>query len=170
MKNNLTIIIYLLTFLILSLVLKLFNVINISISELFGYTLIFFGINLVYTSLGKSRRGTLFSGTFIFLLGMLLFIINNFSFLNTNELIFPSLLFILGICFLMLFFDDMTGRKQLIISITLIITGTFVTIFAGTLTLSSFFSNIPVIISKYWIAGLIIIGMILLINRDLNRK
>jgi hypothetical protein len=169
-KNNQSITIYLLTFLVLSIILKLFNVITISIAELTGYALIFYGVNLVYNSFGKDSRGILFTGTFLFFGGLMLFLLNNFEFANVNEIVFPALLFILGICFLMLFFDNKSRRNLLVIAVTFLLTGIIVTTIVGVLTLSSFFEGILLMASKYWPVALIVIGIILLIHRDEKRQ
>jgi hypothetical protein len=169
-RNNQPIIIYLLTFLALSFILKFFDVINVTITELTAYAMIFYGINLVYTSFGKNRRGVLFGGAFLFLLGLVIFLINNFDFANTNEIIFPSLLFIMGICFFMLFFDDTSKKNPLYISLTFILTGIIVTVIAGTLSFSSFSEMVIIILSRYWPVIIIVIGVILLIHRYEKKK
>lgn len=154
------------TFLALSFILKFLNVINVSFAELTGYALIFYGINLVYISFSKSRRVVLFSGTLLFLIGLILFLVNNFEFSDANEIIFPSILFIFGICFLMLFLDDTSKKNSLIISLTFMFTGSLVTTIVGEITISSFFNTVIIIVSSYWPVALIVIGIILLIHRD----
>ena len=165
MVKNQSIIVYLLTFLILSVSLRLMGVIEIGNTELLGYVLIFYGISQTYLSLGKNRKGYLFTGTFLFLTGIFLFIISNFEFGNTRELIFPSLLFITGICCLMLFIDN--GKKNyLIISVTLILTGLIVTLFVGSPSFSVFFQALVDITLKYWLVVLIVLGIILILYRE----
>ena len=109
--NNQPVLLYLLIFLALATALKLVGVIDVQSIELIGYAMLFYGINLVYTTFGKRERGVLFAGTSLFLIGLLIFFTNHFEFLNEREIIFPSVLFIAGISFLMLFFDD-TSRKN----------------------------------------------------------
>jgi hypothetical protein len=166
MRNNQSIIIYLLTFLLISFILKLFNIINVSFTELAGYALIFYGINLVYSSFGNSKIGVLFTGTFLFLSGLELFLISNFDFARVNEIIFPSLLFILGICFLMLFLNETAKKSYFVISATFLFTGILVTVIVGSITVSSFLNTILIVASKYWPVALIVAGIILIIHRD----
>ena len=168
MKNQ-PIIIYLLTFLALSIFLKLIGVIDIENTELLGYVLIFYGVSQTYLSIGKNQKGYLFAGTFLFLTGIVFFTISNFEFNNTRELIFPSLLFITGVCFLMLFMDDSTKRNYLIVSGTLIFTGLMVTIFAGSPSFSLFFQALINIALKYWLVILIVLGIILILHREGSR-
>jgi hypothetical protein len=166
--KNQSIIVYLLTFLILSVFLRMIGIIEVGNTELLGYILIFYGVSQTYLSIGKNRKGYLFTGTFLFLTGIFLFIISNFEFDNTRELIFPSLLFITGICCLMLFIDD-RKKSYLIISVTLIFTGLMVTVFVGSLSFSVFIQALVNIILKYWLVVLIVLGIILILHKEEKR-
>ena len=137
--NNQPILLYLLIFLALATALKLLGVIDVQSTELLGYAMIFYGINLVYISFGKKERGILFTGTSLFLIGLLLFLTNHFEFLNEREIIFPSILFIAGISFLMIFFDDTSKKNFFLISATLIFAAITVTALLGNLTVALFF-------------------------------
>jgi hypothetical protein len=145
------------------------GIIDIGNTELLGYVLIFYGIGQTYLSIGKNRNGYLFAGTFLFLTGIFLFIVNNFEFNSTKELIFPSLLFITGICFLILFIDNSTKKNFLILSVTLIFTGLMVTIFVGTPSFSAFFRAVLTVALKYWLVILIVLGIILILHREERR-
>ncbi len=169
MKNNQPILIYLLTFLALSIILKLFGIINIESTELIGYALIFYGISLVYNSFGQNRVGILFTGATLFLVGLLLFLLSNFNFNDKKDIIFPSVLFILGINFLMLFFDDPAKKNFLAISATLILSGIITTSFLGTITFQSFLLTIADIAFKYWPVLLVAVLLLVILQRD-NRK
>ena len=142
----------------LSAALKLLGIINVENTELLGYAMIFYGINLVYTSFGKKKRGILFTGTSLFLIGLLFFLINNFEFINEKEIIFPSILFIAGISFLMLYFDDTSKKNFFLISATLIFAATTVTALLGSITVALFLNAIIKITVKYWLVALITIG------------
>jgi len=160
---------YLLIFLALSVALKLLGIINVESTELLGYAMIFYGINLVYTFFGKHRHGILFTGTALFLVGLFLFITNNFEFINERAIIFPSILLIVGISFLMLFFDDTARKNFLLISVTLILSAVTVTVLIGSITVTLFINSITKIIVKYWPVALITIGLIIILHRD-NKK
>jgi hypothetical protein len=157
-------------FLALSIILKLFGVIDVDSIELLGYALIFYGINLVYTSFGKKQAGILFAGSSLFLTGLLLFLISSFEFVSDNEIIFPSILLILGINFLMLFFDDTGNKRYLAISIVSILSALIVTIFLGTITFQSYLSSVVTITLKYWPIIIIAIGLLILLNIENKRK
>jgi hypothetical protein len=167
--NNQPILLYLLIFLALATALKLLGVIDVQSTELLGYAMIFYGINLVYISFGKKERGILFTGTSLFLIGLLLFLTNHFEFLNEREIIFPSILFIAGISFLMIFFDDTSRKNFFLISATLIFAAITVTALLGNLTVGLFFNSIIKITVKYWPVALITIGLIIILHRE-NKK
>jgi hypothetical protein len=165
-NNNQPILIYLLTFLALSIILKLFGVISIESTELIGYALIFYGISLVYSSFGQNRMGVLFTGSSLFLVGFLLYLLSNFNFTDKKDIIFPSVLFILGINFLMLFFNEPIRKNFLAIAATLIFSSIIVTILHGSITFQSFFSTISEIIIKYWPVLLVAVALLIIIHRD----
>lgn len=167
--NNRPILLYLLIFLALATALKLVGVIDVKSTELVGYAMIFYGINLVYSSFGKGERGILFTGTSLFLIGLLIFLTNHFEFLNGKDIIFPSILFIAGISFLMLFFDDTSKKNFFLISATIIFSAIIVTTLLGNITLPLFFNSIIKITIKYWPVALITIGLIIILHRE-NKK
>ena len=166
MVKNQSIIVYLLIFLALSILGKLLGIIDVENTEILAYALMFYGISQVYLFIDKNQKGLLFGSTFLFLTGLVVFITSNFEFSNTTELIFPSLLFITGGSFLMLFIDDTAKKNYLIISGTLIFTGFMVTIFVGSPSFSLFFQSLINIASKYWVVLLLILGIILIVRRD----
>ncbi len=171
MKNYQSVLTYLLLFLSLSVVLKFFGLIHFTGSEIISYALIFYGIIVVYNSLGRNRKYTLFSGTVIFLAGVLLFIINNFLIFWNAAIFVPSALLITGIAFLMLFVDEphkspkgWLSQKFLIIGIALIVPGLLAVIFNGQFNISSFYEAIIKIITYYWPVALIAAGILILIS------
>jgi len=170
LSNNQPVFIYLLIFLALSIVLKLLGVIDVANIELIGYAFIFYGITLVYTSFGKKQTVVLFIGSSVFLVGLVLFLINNFEFTNSKEIIFPAILLIIGINFLMLFLNN-TGRKRfLAISLTSIISAIIVTLLLGSITFQDFFTSIINIGEKYWPIVLIAVGLLALLHKEYKRK
>ena len=165
-KHHQSILIYLLTFLALSIILKLLGIIDFDNYEIWGYGLIFYGISLVYISFGNNQRGRLFIGSIIFLIGLLLFIISKFEFFSVSTLILPSLLLIFSISFLMLFLDNLKERSLILISLAFFIAGTIYTLFNGEISLLSFLNSVKQITLSYWPVILIAAGIILIIQRE----
>ncbi len=163
MKSSQSITIYLLVFLAFSIFLKLFGIIDVEGSEILGYLFIFFGISIVYLFMGKRKSGIVFTGTAVFLVGIVLFLLNNFDFPNPSELIFPSTFFIVGISSFMVFVDDSTHNIFLPISIILLLFGLIFTFIIGSLSFNSFTSSFVKILMKYWPVAIILVGLLFLL-------
>jgi hypothetical protein len=170
LNNNQPILIYLLIFLALAIVLKLFGIIDVENTELIGYAMIFYGINLVYLSFGGKQQGLLFTGTVFFLVGLLLFLINNFEFINNREIIFPSMLFILGTGFLMLFLNNTSKKNFLLISLTFILSALIVTTLLGSITANLFINSIAKIAVKYWLVALVAMVLLIILHRERKKS
>jgi hypothetical protein len=149
--------------------LKLAGIINIRNSELIGYVFIFLGLSYVFISFGQNRQGLLFASTVIFLAGMILFITGNFEIVQPSRLIFPAILLIIGIGFLMVYIDGAMRPPILVFSLVFIIAGIIVTGYRGNFSLHSFFSSITAMAEKCWPVLLIFAGVFLLFrNGDQN--
>jgi hypothetical protein len=170
LKSYQPLIIYLLIFLSLSIVLDITGILNIDKLEIISYGFIFFGIGLVYVSFSREQNLILFFGSMIFLTGIVLFLLANFEFRNTGELFIPSIFFIIGFAFLMVFLNNTESRILLYFSLILIIIGTGFTAFLGSLTVENFLISFLNIASKYWLIILVVLGIILLIKFEERRK
>lgn len=169
MFKNHSIITYLLIFLVLSILLKLVGILNISFTELAGYALIFYGLGTVYVSMGKNKKHLLFIGAVSFLIGVELFITSNYDFLNLSNIVLPSIFFILGTAFLVLFIDDLSNRLLLMIAIIFLISGFFFFTKLGTFNVSDFLKSTLSISITYWPVIIIITALILLLKKE-NRS
>lgn len=165
MIKSRSILTYALIFLVFSILLKITGIINIVYAELAAYILIFCGIGTVYVSMDRNKRNLLFVGAVSFLIGIELFITNNYDFVKLSNIILPSIFFILGASFLMLFINDLKNRLLLTISVIFLISGIFFFTKLGTFNFSDFFKSAWNITIKYW--PMIIIGtaIILLIRK-----
>lgn len=165
-KHHQSILIYLLTFIALSILLKLLGIIDFDNREIWGYGLIFYGISLVYISFGSDQKGRLFIGSIIFLAGLFFYIISKFEFFQISTLIIPALLLIFSISFFMLFIDNLHEKSLLLISALFFVAGTIITLFNGEINLAAFLNSIVKITLNYWVVVLIAIGIILIIQRE----
>lgn len=166
MFKNHSIIAYLLVFLVLSILLKIVGIINIGYTELAGYVLIFYGIGTVYVSMGKNRKKLLFIGAVLFLVGVELFITSNYDFLKLSNIVLPSIFFILGTAFLILFIDDLPNKLLLAISVIFLISGIFFFTKLGTFNLNDFLKSTLSISMKYWPVIIIVTALILLLKKN----
>jgi len=169
LKKKRAFVFYITLLLAAALLLRLFDVITISASELLSYVFCIYGIALVYISFGKKKKLDLFVGTTTFLAGVLLFTTNKFDFFNTRYLIAPAVLFILGSGGLMVYIDDLSDKKIFFISLAFILFAFAFTFVLGSLKFSNFFYTIFYIAKKYWLAILILILVILFLKRE-DRK
>ncbi len=164
-----TIVLYLLIFLALSVFLKTVGLLEIRTTEIFAYSLIFFGISTVYVTIGKNRRMVLFTGTITFLIGIVLFVVDNFEIVNPSRIIYPSIFFIPGIAVIMLYYDGLRSRYVIPIGAVLIIFGIILTMIWGNPAAGTFINSAYRITIKYWPVVLILIGIIFLLSRDEKR-
>ena len=155
---------YVLLFLAIFLVLKFFGFIYLSSGEIIGYALIFYGISIVYLSLGRNHKYSLFFGAVFFLTGILLYVLNNFLVFGGASVLLPSALLIPGIACLMLFLDNPSNKKFLIIGIVLIVVGLITITINGQLNLDSFYHSVLKIATSYWQVVLIVVVILILIS------
>lgn len=178
MKADQSIFTYLLIFLILCVIAKIFNLISITYSGIFGYALIFYGISEVYSSLGTRQKIKLFTGTTSFLIGMYLFLINNFILFNTKSLILPLALFIISAVSFIYLLDEFgtqgdnsasASRKNrltyFLISIIFLILGIIVIWLSSPNEKVNFITAIQKVAASYWPIILIAAGIIFLIRK-----
>ena len=156
-----------LTFIVLGVILflKLFGEIIASETHIYGNMLLFYGIVSVFMNMGKQRKGVLFLGVFSFMLGVLLYVMNNFDIMSTNRMILPALFFIFGSGFLFIYFDDLSETIFLIISILLILAGYFTFAFYDSFELIRFSASISKKTLDYWEYLFIIIGVGIITDR-----
>ena len=164
MRKYQSLLTYLLLFLSLSLLLKFFGLINLSSGEIIGYALILYGISDVYLSLGRNRKYSLFFGTVFFLTGILLYVLNNFIVFWGPTLLLPTVLFIPGVAYLMLYLDNPSNKKFLVIGIVLVSSGLSATIINGQFNFSSFYDSLLKVATFHWQIVLVIAVILILIS------
>lgn len=156
------IVIFVLIFLAIEILLKLFGVINIGSNEIFGYAFFIYGISSVSISFGRNHKGVLFIGSLIFSIGFILLIISNYEILNTNSIVLPSTLFVLAVGFLILFFDDLKNKSFLTLSSIFFVISIFTAIYNSSFVLWKFLSSIENIAVKFWpLEALVLAGILI---------
>lgn len=167
MDRQQSIFVYILAFIIISILLKAFGVIEFGNAEILAYALTFYGISVSFISFGRERRASLFLGTVVFLTGILLFLLTNYTFLDNSLIIFPSVFLILGIGFLMLYLDETAHRVPLYVAVVFIITGLVFTFLWGS---PAFFTFIGAAVSIFLKAIPLIIIIALLLVLLIRRR
>ena len=100
--------------------LTLLGLIKISDAGFFSYALPVYGIVAVYYSFNTNRKAFLFFSTAVFMAGILFYVLENFYMLNSIPVILPSIIFILGSCFLILYLENFSNKIFLYSAVTLI--------------------------------------------------
>lgn len=159
--------VYIITFVFIAILLNAFGITSLKNGEILSYALAFYGLGLVFISFGTARRGSLFLGTIVFLVGIVIFIRNHYSFEDNSKVIIPSIFLILGISFFMLFLDETSHRVLLYVAIVFSIVGLLFTILSGSPGIITFFKAIPEIILK--VLPLLIIAVLLIVLLRSNR-
>jgi hypothetical protein len=149
----------------LAYVLKFFGIITTSTGKLVSYAFLLYGIVSVYMTMGTHRRAGLFLGTAIFLTGVVLFIIEYFDIIQPGILVLPSLLFIVGAGFLMLFFDDYSNRVFLYTSAILVFFSFLSAFLTRRVPLFGFAGRIASELLDYYPVFIILLGVYILLNR-----
>lgn len=107
------------------LLLKLVGEVTASHTNIYGNMFLFYGIVSVFINMSKQRKGGLFVGALSFMIGVLLYTLNHYNVMSTNQIILPAMFFVLSSGFLFLFFDDFSEKTFLYISLILILCGCF---------------------------------------------
>lgn len=165
MRNNQSTLSLVFIFILLVYVLKLFGIITVSTGKVISYAFLLYGIVSVYLTMGTHRRAGLFLGTSIFLTGVVLFIIEHFDIIQPGILILPSLLFIVGIGFLMLFLDDFSNRVFLYTSAILVGCSVLSAMLTRRVPFFGFAGRITSGLLDYYPVFLILLGVYILLNR-----
>lgn len=166
MLKNQSILIYAVILAIILLLLKLIGMLNASYPEIAGYSLIFFGLGTVAMLLGKSEKISLFIGAVSFLIGIELIVTSNYDFLNMSHIVLPSIFFILGTAFLILFIEDISNRLMLTIAVIFLISGIFFFAKLGTFNLKDFLKSALGITVKYWPIIIFTVAIILFLRKN----
>lgn len=159
------ILIYSVTFLILAILFNLIGIINVGNYEILAYTFSFYGLSTVYASMGHNKKLQLFWGSSIFLIGIDFLIVSRFDVFNTSGIIFPSILFILGISCFILFIDNIDDKAILFVSIIFVLLGLIYSTSIGNLRIMSFIDSLISLISGYWIMLIIVLLVFIVIRR-----
>lgn len=146
-------------------VLKLTGVIAVSLTLVIAYAFLIYGIVSVFVSMGTHQRAGLFLGTAIFLTGVVLFVVENFTIIQPDILIFPSILFISGAGFLMLFLDDRLNKVFLYSSVILIPLSIISMLFIKRFTVFGLANRLASGLADYYPIFIILLGVYLLLNR-----
>lgn len=98
-----------------------FAIVTINNGLVIGILLIIYGLVIVILNLGENYIVKVFFSAILLYIGILLTVVNLFEIPDKGKIIFPSLLFILGGGFFVLFLDNPKEKIFLLISIILFV-------------------------------------------------
>lgn len=153
---------YLLLFLLVSLILKIFGLINFTWNKFISYVLMFWGISIFYNSFLKKYNFGIFAGALAFQIGAILFASTIFEFLEPEKMIFPAALAIVGFALLFTKLIGNTNKFVFVLSIIIILAAILLLIFRGNVTLILFLESAYRLLKDFWIILLISLGIIFL--------
>lgn len=164
-KRHQSLLSYIFILVALAYVLKLTGVIHTSVTIVIAYAFLFYGVLSVYVSMGTHQRAGLFLGTTIFLTGVILFVVENYTIIQPSILVFPSVLFILGAGFLMLYIDDHLNRIFLYSALILIPLSVLSMLFVRRFAIFGLANRLAAGLADYYPVFIILLGVYLLLNR-----
>jgi len=160
--NDLALIIVL--FIIVSFLLSILNVIDITLTNILSYALLIIGIALVYGESIRQNRLSVFLGSIIFLLGVYFLISENFELSNRNGMSVPIILIFAGTGLLVLHISTKAKKIFLIISIILLSAGLTLLIMNSHLSIGSFIQSLLPVLNFLWPAIIILIVIALFLK------
>lgn len=149
--------------------LNLAGFVRIDSAGVTAYSFLVFGIASVYMNMNSGRKWILFVSACIFFTGVELFVLEKFEIIGSGSIIFPSLLMIPGLGFLMVFIDQPQHRKEIVYSIVLICLSALIIIFYRSVQLISLINSVFTELRDYYPAALIVLGLVLIFVKPARR-
>lgn len=144
---------------------KYFDVVLLSMEQLFGAAIIFYSLPTVYISLGSVRREKLVWATVLFCVGVIFIVKSYFEILDTRGIVFASILFSSGASFMLLYIEN-TNEKIFLISGLLMILLSYLSVtFFKKLGLFETVNKLGNLLEVFWPAVLIVLGITIFVNR-----
>jgi hypothetical protein len=151
--------------------LKSFEVLNITFPFIFSFLFILIGLATVVVVFGKHDIPALIIGTTLFLLGILLYLNQNFSSIPFASLLLPTAMFMIGINLIILFLDNPKLPAFLLVSSVFIGFPFFFLSRAGSMTFTSLLEAVLEMVLNYWlILFLALISLIFILIQGKNTK
>lgn len=170
MINTRSVYFYLLLFIPIAILLKIFGIINFKSGEIISYFLLIAGMSLFYHSFLKENRTGIFLGSTLFLIGIFLFTANYFELINTGKILIPSLLIITAVGLLLGYFLISKDKFALTVSLSCLIIGTTILIYRSDTTFNSYLYAIMGFLELYWVIILVSVGIVLIISYEVKKE
>ena len=153
-------------FLIVSVLLSLFGLIDIRVEDVLSYAIIILGISLVYPAFKTEKKLMVFVGSGIFLTGIAMLVFSSFELIAQEKIIIPLLMIILGISLFMVYLSDTSRKLFLIISAITAIIGVVIIYIQNPSGILKLFQSVIPVLGAIWPIFLILIVIAILIRRS----
>lgn len=151
--------------------LKAFEVLNITWPFIFSFLFILTGLATVVVVFGKHDVPALLIGTTMFLVGILIYLNQNFMSIPWASLLLPTAMFMIGVNLVILYLDNPKAPGFIIVSVVFIGFPFFFLSQENSMTPDSMLDAILEMISKYWlIIFLATISVIFILMQGNNKK
>ena len=152
-------------FIIISVLLNIFDIAYISGNNIFGYSFIILGSSLTYTAFIQNKKTIVFIGSAAFLSGVLLIILDNFEIYIRLDFVLPIILLVAGCSLLMTYLTDFAKRILLILALIFLAAGFALLIFQKSFDFEIYYISVLSLVFVYWPIILIMIFVIIIINK-----
>ena len=160
--NHLAILVVL--FIIVSFLLSVFKIISITFTDILSYSLIIIGIALVYGESIRLNRLSVFLGSIIFLVGVYFLVSENFELTNSIGMSIPIILILAGSGLLVLHISTSTNKIFLIISIIILTAGLTLLLMNSHWSMGSFIQSFLPVLNFLWPALIILMLIVLFLK------
>jgi len=160
--NHLAILVVL--FIIVSFLLSVFKIISITFTDILSYSLIIIGIALVYGESIRQNRLSVFLGSIIFLVGVYFLVSENFELTNSVGMSIPIILILAGSGLLVLHISTSTNKIFLIISIILLTACLTLLLMNSHWSMGSFIQSFLPVLNFLWPALIILMLIVLFLK------
>jgi len=144
-------------------------VLDINWPFIFSFLFILSGLATVVVVFGKHDVPALLIGTTLFLVGILIYLNHNFMSIPWAQLLLPTAMFMIGVNLIILFLDNPKVPGFLIVSVVFIGFPFFFLSQEDSMTLSSMFTAIGDMVTKYWlIIFLAVISVVFILLQGKN--
>lgn len=156
---------FIILYFIISFLLSLFGILSLTFIDILSYSLLFSGIALVYSESIQQNGLSVFLGSIIFLLGVYFLVSENFS-LNIGEgMSIPIILIFAGSGILIFHIVTSTRLIFLIVSIICLTSGMTLFIMNSSLSFKTFVRALIPVLDYLWPISILIVVLVLLLRR-----
>jgi hypothetical protein len=148
------------------IIVQMFKIISLSIPVILGISLVLYSIPTLYLAMGKGKRLQIIISALLFFIGLILVIVKVYEVFEPLKVVFPSIIFITGVVFILLYIENPKESSFLYAGIISAVLGIISVLTYKHFALFYFTDRIISFVAGNWHLVLIIGGIILLMNRN----